>query len=197
MTIDAYQAVPAALRACRQWLVWQFEQKPGDKKPRKVPYYISGKRRAGVQGSDEDRAALAEFDAVCTAVAGGKFSGIGFAFLPGDGLIGIDIDGAINPETGEISERASAIIAACNSYTEYSPSRKGVHIIVQGQSETFKSNDIGLEVFCGRQFFTVTGASAAAVSTSTCVAFPFSTLDFASMGVDAMVVMPALAFSGS
>ena len=45
--------------------------------------------------------------------------------------------------------------------------------------------------------FTVTGASAAAVSTSTCVAFSFSTLDFASMGVDAMVVMPAFAFSGS
>lgn len=45
--------------------------------------------------------------------------------------------------------------------------------------------------------FTVTGASAASVSTSTCVALSFSTLDFASMGVDAMVVMPALAFSGS
>ena len=45
--------------------------------------------------------------------------------------------------------------------------------------------------------FTVTGASATAVSTSTCVAFSFSTLDFASMGVDAMVVMPAFAFSGS
>lgn len=45
--------------------------------------------------------------------------------------------------------------------------------------------------------FTVTGASATAVSTSTCIAFSFSTLDFASMGVDAMVVMPALAFSGS
>ena len=44
---------------------------------------------------------------------------------------------------------------------------------------------------------TVMGASAAEVSTSTCVAFSFSTLDFASMGVEAMVVMPALAFSGS
>jgi putative DNA primase/helicase len=32
-----------------------------------------------------------------------------------------------------------------------------VHIIVAGESETFKSNDIGLEVFCGRQFFTFTG----------------------------------------
>ena len=45
--------------------------------------------------------------------------------------------------------------------------------------------------------FTLTGASAAVVSTSTCVAFSFSTLDFASTGVDAMVVMPAFAFSGS
>ena len=45
--------------------------------------------------------------------------------------------------------------------------------------------------------FTMAGASAAAVSTSTCVAFSFSTLDFASMGVDAMVVMPAFTFSGS
>ena len=44
---------------------------------------------------------------------------------------------------------------------------------------------------------TVTGASTAAVSTSICVAFSFSTLDFASTGVEAMVVMPALAFSGS
>ncbi|MFR7797282.1 MAG: hypothetical protein ACLU37_03315 [Collinsella sp.] len=43
---------------------------------------------------------------------------------------------------------------------------------------------------------TVTGASAAVVSTSTCVAFSFSTLGFASMGVKAMVVMPAFAFSG-
>ena len=44
---------------------------------------------------------------------------------------------------------------------------------------------------------TVTGASAAAVSTSTCVAFSFSMLGFVSTGVEAMVVMPALAFSGS
>ena len=86
----------------------------------------------------------------------GGWSGIGFAFLPDDGLIGIDIDGAIDPETGEISERCDAIIRACASFTEYSPSGKGVHIIVQGTTETNKSNDIGLEVFCGRQFFTFT-----------------------------------------
>ena len=44
---------------------------------------------------------------------------------------------------------------------------------------------------------TIAGASTAAVSSSTCGAFSFSMLGFVSTGVEAMVVMPALAFSGS
>jgi putative DNA primase/helicase len=60
-------------------------------------------------------------------------------------------------EDGVFSERARNIIAACGSYTEYSPSKRGVHIFVAGESDTFKNNAIGVEVFCGRQFFTWTG----------------------------------------
>lgn len=155
---DDFSAVPLAMRERRQWLVWRFEEKAGAKKPAKMPYYVSGKRRVGVQGEEADRAALTGFEEAKAAIAAGRFTGLGFAFLPGDGLIGIDIDGAIDTDTGEIAERAANIIAACASYTEYSPSRKGVHIIVSGESTTFKSNDIGLEVFCGRQYFTVTGS---------------------------------------
>lgn len=150
---------PASLKSRQQWLVWKFE--PGatpEAKPRKMPYYSSGRRRSGTQGSAADRALLVTFDAAIAAAQRLKMDGIGFAFLPDDGLIGIDIDGAIDVESGEISERAAAIIAACDSYTEYSPSRKGVHIIVQGSIEaSFKSNDIGVEVFCGSQYFTFTG----------------------------------------
>lgn len=150
---------PASLKSRPQWLVWKFE--PGatpEAKPRKMPYYASGRRRSGTQGSAADRALLVTFDAAIAAAQRLKMEGIGFAFLPDDGLIGIDIDGAIDVESGEISERAAAIIAACDSYTEYSPSRKGVHIIVQGSIEaSFKSNDIGVEVFCGSQYFTFTG----------------------------------------
>lgn len=145
------------MRERKQWLVWKLEQKPGDKKPRKVPYYAGGGRRVGDQGSDADRARLVDFDAIVARLRKGKVEGVGFAFLPGDGLIGIDIDGQLQ-EGGAPTARAAAIIEACASYTEYSPSGKGVHIIVAGESETFKSNDIGLEVFCGRQFFTVTAS---------------------------------------
>ncbi len=154
------RAMPSAMRVLPQWLLWRFETFDGDKKPRKVPYYVSGRKRAGGQGSDDDRQALASFDAALAALsASSRYDGLGFAFLPGDGLIGIDIDGAIDPDSGEVTERCRKIIAACASYTELSPSGKGVHIIAQGECTTFKDNSIGLEVFCGRQFFTCTGAA--------------------------------------
>ena len=97
------------------------------------------------------------YDAVVEAVTANQATGTGFAFLPDDGLIGIDLDHVRDPETGTLTPRALAIVEACNSYTEISPSGTGLHIYVEGVSETFKSNDIGVEVFCGRQFFTVTG----------------------------------------
>ena len=148
--------VPPSL-ACRpQWLLWRLEFKEGQAKPAKMPYYASGAKRTGGQGSDEDRSRLVTLADAKAAYERGGWSGVGFGFLPGDGLIGIDIDGAIEPETGAVSERCAAIVKACASFTEYSPSGKGVHIIVLGDTTTNKSNDIGLEVFAKKQFFTFT-----------------------------------------
>ena len=149
--------VPSALRERAQWLVWSFEQQPGDKKPRKVPYYVGGGRRLGKQGSDEDRARLVTFERAVQSIRSEGASGVGFAFLPDDGLVGIDLDGVIDLETGELQERAAGIIRACASFTELSPSGRGVHIYCLGETKSHKSNEIGVEVFCGRQFFTVTG----------------------------------------
>jgi hypothetical protein len=156
---------PQELRDRQQWLLWRFEPNPKkpDGKKLKVPYYISGKRRVGTQGSAEDRSWLSLYNSVVDELSRSRgsrlpYDGIGFAFLPGDGLIGIDLDNMIDPATGEISERGREIIKACNSYTELSPSKKGVHIFVRGHVEkSFKSNDIGVEVFCGGQYFTFTG----------------------------------------
>lgn len=152
-----WENVPRSLATRQQWLLWKFEHKEGSAKPGKIPYYVRGGRRTGGQGSDSDRERLATLEVVRRAFERGGWSGIGFAFLPGDGLIGIDVDGAIDPQTGEVTERLQRIVEACASFTEYSPSGKGAHIIVAGHTTTNKSNDIGLEVFCERQFFTFTG----------------------------------------
>lgn len=153
------EVVPDELADRPQWLVWRYE--PGEtpeKKPRKMPYYAGGRRRDQVQGSEADRQQLVTFSAASVKChLDRRYDGVGFAFLPGDGLIGIDLDGMIDPETGEVSQRCASIVAACASYTEVSPSGKGVHIFCRGETETFKSNAVGVEVFCGRQYFTFTG----------------------------------------
>lgn len=156
--------IPGELRDRPQWLVWRFEpnKKKPDGKPLKVPYYANGNRRHGAQGDEKDRSQLVTLEVVLSALAAPRaraFTGIGFAFLPDDGLIGIDIDKCIDPETGEISPIADEIINGCNSYTEYSPSRTGVHIIVAGHTRTFKSDEVGVEVFCSSQYFTFTTQS--------------------------------------
>lgn len=157
LPVPDFSAIPAALRDRPQWLCWRLEEKPGGKKPAKMPYYASGKRRTGVQGSDADRAALVPLDQAIAAMTALQASGIGFAFLPDDGLIGIDLDKMADPASGEIAPRAQSIIDSCASYTEWSPSGKGFHIYVLGETATTKDNGIGVEMFCGRQFFTVTG----------------------------------------
>ena len=73
--------------------------------------------------------------------------------MPNDGLIGIDIDHKEDRDP----KLAQKIITGLNTYTEYSPSGKGYHLFVLGNTKTFKSNDIGIEVFANSQFFTMTG----------------------------------------
>lgn len=162
--VPAVSSVVAALASRKQWLMWRYE--PGEtptSKPRKMPYYASARKRGGKQGDLKDRGALVDYETIFQAVkkhdtSGNGWDGVGFAFLPDDGLVGIDLDGMINPESGEISERCAAIIAACDTYTEFSPSGKGVHIIGTGHIEkSIKDNGIGVEMFFGSQFFTFTG----------------------------------------
>jgi uncharacterized protein (DUF927 family) len=157
MTQPHWESIPAELAQRRQWLLWRSEAKPGQAKPAKMPYYAKGTRREGTQGSDKDRARLVDLAGARTAFERGTWDGVGFALLPGDGLAGIDLDKVIDPTSGEIRPQAMAIVQAFASYTEYSPSGTGLHILVHGTTTTNKSNEIGVELFCGRQYFTFTG----------------------------------------
>lgn len=171
-------AMPAAMRERPQWLLWRFLPRPGAAKPPKVPFYAcgqlrgwpNGKPRDGVateaqpqvpQGHELDRARLVTLDeAIAAFLRRPDWAGIGFAFLPGDGLIGVDIDHAVD-EHGVPSELCRQVVEMCASYTELSPSGRGVHIIVAGETAKFKDDAIGLEVYAGSQYFTCTGVPAA------------------------------------
>ena len=151
--------IPASLAQRQQWVLWKFEWDAKREAWLKVPYYAMGGRRAGGQGQDSDRMRLATLEVVRRVFdkRPDAWAGVGFGFLPGDGLIGIDIDKQIDPATGAKSDRCQKIIDAFATYTELSPSGTGVHLYVLGHTTTAKSNDIGVEMFCDKQYFTVTG----------------------------------------
>lgn len=148
---------PPALRTLPAWLIWRFEAN-GEKKPRKVPYYAGGGRRAGVQGSEADVAGLVTFEAAKAAAARRGFDGVGFATLGQWGITALDFDDCMTP--GGLHPEVAEVVAS--SYAEYSPSGKGVRAFFRGQLPTGKSHKqgdlpYGFEVFSTSGFVTFTG----------------------------------------
>lgn len=146
--------LPADILALRSWLVWRYEQRPGEPKPRKVPYYAGGGRRMGKQGSPADRAKLVPYAAAADAAARGKFDGVGLAMLPENGLVALDFDNCID-DAGRINSTVERLVIG--TYAERSPSGRGVRALMRGALPDRKDRAGGFEVFHGAGFVTITG----------------------------------------
>lgn len=87
------------------------------------------------------------------ALRTGRYAGIGFVFSEEDPFTGIDIDNAI--QGGHLTEQAQELVTQFWSYTEISPSGKGIHILVEGELPEGRRKD-GKEGYSKRRFFTLT-----------------------------------------
>lgn len=134
--MTAVPTIPGALRQLPNFLVWSLVQKEGEPKPRKVPFYASGAPRSGAQGTQADRAALVTFDVACKALASGRYTGIGFAPLPGDGIVALDFDNCVTD--GVIDPRIAQVVAG--TYAEFSPSGNGIRAFMLGDVRSRKDN---------------------------------------------------------
>ena len=132
----APHALPSALTSVPNWLVWRLVQKPGEKKPRKVPFYVDGGTRSGAQGTPEDRKRLATYDRAAAACAKGAYTGVGFGVLPGDNLVALDFDNCVSG--GVIEPRIAALVSG--TYAEFSPSGNGIRAFMKGDLRSRKNN---------------------------------------------------------
>lgn len=84
-----------------------------------------------------------------------SISGLGFMFSHSP-YVGIDIDHCI--VDGKMSKLALNIVYEFQSYTEYSPSGTGIHIICKGKlpGAGRKNSNLGLEMYDSGRYFTVT-----------------------------------------
>jgi hypothetical protein len=147
---------PRILTAIPSWLIWRYEHHDGEAKPRKVPYYVNGVKRHGVQGRPEDRSSMTTFKAAKDAAIRRGYDGVGFAPMPDYNITALDFDNCmvgsdIHPEVEKL---------ILGTYAEYSPSGSGVRAFMVGNLGDFKSLDdpkFGFETFSTKGFVTFTG----------------------------------------
>ena len=158
--IDPFPAVPAALKARRQWVVWRQRIRGG--KPTKVPYQVTG-----ATAKTNDPSTWSDYHAICQHAH--RFDGIGFVFSAEDPLCGIDLDDCldanrkIKPWAQPIVDRLMPV-----SYREISPSGGGIkywtratlNLPTEGKHKVnILDGPDAIEVYDSVRYFTVTGRS--------------------------------------
>lgn len=115
------------LKAQRRWVLWRLEKRPGEDKDTKVPYQVSGAKAS----SNRPETWVTYAEAAANTVG---FSGVGLVMGEVDGvrLCGVDIDACCDAQTGRFTPESREIVIGLDSYSEYSPSGTGVHILMLG-----------------------------------------------------------------
>lgn len=155
------EKVPGALKQLRQWICWKFEGEPGEL-PRKIPKTVDGNA-----ASTTNPSTWSSYEVVEKAAP--AYSGAGFVFTADDPYCGIDFDGCLDPDSGEVSAWAYKWLRKLNSYCEVSPSGTGVKVWIKGklpfetgkkvfvQAEGCGGKKAAVEAYDHARYFAVTG----------------------------------------
>lgn len=156
-------SIPQALRDLPRWVLWRLVTKPGAGKPTKVPYQALDPQ---AQAESDNPATWATFDDAWAAVQADPEAFAGIGIMLGDGLAGVDLDDCIDTETGDVDTEALDIIGHFATYTEISPSGRGVKLFLIGtlpsdRGRKFENMWVSkagrVELYDHGRFFAVTG----------------------------------------
>lgn len=140
---------PSDLAELPHWVVWRSELRMGKKT--KIPYDPAKWQRA----SSTDPKTWGTLESATNAAD--RFDGIGFCFSKDDPFAGVDLDDCIN-EAGVMEPWAKEIVHRLDSYTEVSPSGKGVKIFLKGELPVGSRKRTGrVEMYDRERYFTFTG----------------------------------------
>jgi putative DNA primase/helicase len=153
-----YSLVADQLKQLRQWLPFKFKERPGKERPTKVPY----DPQTGYPAHWQNAEIWLTLEQVCAFVRDNPgYDGIGIVLTADDPFTVVDLDNAIDPETGELKPAARQIVERLNSYTEISPSKTGVHVIIEGKPPQDGHDgfyqDQKVEIYFQNHFITITG----------------------------------------
>jgi hypothetical protein len=147
---------PVCLRGCRQWVAWKYVVRDGRQTKAPVNPHTGG------LASSKDPATWGSFEEALAAwKRAPDLAGVGFVFTPDDPYCGIDIDNCRDPLNGYLQPWAMQVVKQLSSYTEVSPSGKGVKIFLKASKPGTKCrtayHDGEVEIYDRGRYFTVTG----------------------------------------
>jgi putative DNA primase/helicase len=156
---DKYSAIPQELKGYKNWVCWQAYPDP------KSHSGISKKPinpRTGGFAMPNNSDTWSDFETAVRESA--KYSGIGFMFSNSP-FFGVDLDDMPNDiedyQNGGADNIISEFVNTLQSYTEFSQSKTGVHIICKGTlpegRRKAKNDSGGFEMYENGRFFVVTG----------------------------------------
>lgn len=150
-----FNNIPAEMRPYRQWIIWRYEE--GGKKPTKMPYCPNNWSRLA---SVTDPTTWATFEEAIEAARVGNFDGIGFVLTKGDPFAFIDLDDTQQEQDEGKRKDAVArqlrVFEQFDSYSEVSPSKRGLHIICKGELPCGRRR-AHIEVYTSERYMTMTG----------------------------------------
>jgi putative DNA primase/helicase len=156
---DKYSAIPQELKGYKNWVCWQAY--PDPKSHSRITKKPINPRTGGF-AMPNNSDTWSDFE---TAVRqSGKYSGIGFMFSNSP-FFGVDLDDMPNDiqdyQNGGTDNIISEFVNTLQSYTEFSQSKTGVHIICKGTlpegRRKAKNDSGGFEMYENGRFFVVTG----------------------------------------
>jgi hypothetical protein len=151
-------AFPQEMRNVGQWVGWREELRNG--KFTKIPI----NPLTGYNAATNDGSTWSTYEQALHAAQNYNLNGIGFVLTTSTGIVAIDLDNCRDPETGKLTPMAERIVQEFNSYTEISPSGRGVHIYVLGKLPPGKRRIEGIEMYDSVRYMTVTGKGLESVS---------------------------------
>jgi hypothetical protein len=135
--------IPQEFKHYKQWLSWKPVEKNG--KITKIPIT-----------RDNRNASTTDPDTWNTWGNIKNCKRKGFVFTKDDPFIFIDLDNCID-ENGNLEPWAEKIVKLIDSYTEYSPSMKGLHIFCIGQLKKAGNRCQNIEIYDSKRYSTLTG----------------------------------------
>jgi hypothetical protein len=161
-----FSRIPDEMKTYRQFLCWRLEWQRDDwkheRKPTKIPYMLSGKFASVTDPStwcSFDEAMTAKFGSLepvewAVPVSQSGFSGFGFVLTQNDPYCFIDLDDAHGDNLA--LERQFKIFSEFSSYSERSPSGKGLHIIIKASVPKGRRRSF-VELYSNERYMTMTG----------------------------------------